>query len=224
MMATMNNELIVLVHGFFRTYRHMAYLEAGLREAGYRTFSARLPALLRSLDDCAAALGEQIVESAAGAGRIHFVAHSMGGLIVREHLYRAGCERVGRCVFIATPHRGSTLADIFGRVPLLGRVMRPLADLTPAARAAVTPIGADVDIGLLAGTDNNLLLGKWFLSPESDGRVELASVGTEDARELLALPLGHNDIHHHPRTLALVQSFLRSGRFEPAALPAAATA
>jgi len=60
----------------------------------------------------AQALRDRIVDlhAASGGDAIHLVAHSMGGLLVRMTLMEYGDElwdKVGRIVFLATPHYGS---------------------------------------------------------------------------------------------------------------------
>ena len=70
-------------------------------------------------------------------------------------------------------------------------------------------------VGLIAGSRNNLLLGKLFLSDNSDGRVEVSSVESSDADDFIVLPFGHREIHHQPQTLKLVKNFLENGAFEP---------
>jgi pimeloyl-ACP methyl ester carboxylesterase len=62
--------------------------------------------------------------------RVIFLAHSMGGLVVRQYLikYRENAEQVGLLYFYSTPTTGSpmaTLASIFSRNPQLGD-LRPM--------------------------------------------------------------------------------------------------
>lgn len=47
------------------------------------------------------------------AGRVHFVGHSLGGLLIRAYLQNKRMEKLGRFVLIGTPNRGSELVDRF---------------------------------------------------------------------------------------------------------------
>ncbi|HXU31253.1 MAG TPA: alpha/beta fold hydrolase [Thermoanaerobaculia bacterium] len=66
----------------------------------------------KPLSASAPALRDRVVKlyEANGGEPVHLVAHSMGGLVVRSTLARFGDElwdKIGRIVFLATPHYGS---------------------------------------------------------------------------------------------------------------------
>jgi triacylglycerol lipase len=47
-----------------------------------------------------------------GASTVDIVAHSMGGLAVRQYLQDGGAPSVRKVVFLATPHRGTVSANV----------------------------------------------------------------------------------------------------------------
>src|SRR5699024_10484607 len=67
--------------------RH-AIPEAGLKAMGRQVLSVQLPTFFSSLDQCCDALAAQVDPIAATAKTVHYVAHSMGGLIVRAYIAR----------------------------------------------------------------------------------------------------------------------------------------
>lgn len=96
-----------------RSLRPMArhLVEAGWSEAHVRTlgFRDRFGSNIAHAEEIAAAARE--LRSASRDGRIHVVAHSMGGLAVRWWMARmGGHEAVRRAVFLGTPHRGTLAA------------------------------------------------------------------------------------------------------------------
>jgi len=129
---------IVLVHGvlgFVRrtvtrilAYSYFQGVEEHLVDAGVEVRTVALPAAA-GVASRARALGDAIER--LGADRVNVVAHSMGGLDARWYVGRlGGHRRVVSLTTIATPHRGTYLADWGGL--RVGRALagwRLLADL-----------------------------------------------------------------------------------------------
>lgn len=174
---------------------------------------------------------------------MNFVAHSMGGLIVRAYMDFFKVDNVVNCVFIATPHGGSPLAKIASLIPFYSDIFKPIkefktpmnADLRHPANInannqtmvsfsgdlvnevleqAPCPRGKGFKLGVIAGSKNKSVLGTLFLTETSDGRVEVDAVRCSDADDFIVLPFSHKEIHHEEETLRLVKNFLLSGGFE----------
>ncbi len=146
----MCNEVVVLVHGFFKGPGDMSYLKQGLGKAGYETFSPALPATLGSLEKCAESLRIQLARLKK-VHTLHFVAHSMGGLITRACLSRQGTHNIGKCVFISTPHHGSGLAAIAGKIPFYCSVFKLIQAIQPEADFCRFREKDQVRLGIIAG-------------------------------------------------------------------------
>ncbi len=205
--------LVILVHGLFRTRRNMRYLRDGIQALGYEVYVASVPTTLSSLASCVEALHHQLEKRINSHKDIYFVAHSMGGLIVREYLAKYQPNHVSRAVFIGTPHQGSRLASILLKIPLVSKLFKPLIDLQPSHRQTLQRVGEAIEIGLIIGTHNNLLGGKLFLSAQSDGRVEISSADAPDAKDRIEFFLGHDEIHFKKETLEACHRFLQQGHF-----------
>ena len=210
----MQNDIIILVHGFFRTHLNMRFIEAGLQAANFQVISVQLPTFFSSLSQCCDALEAQIKDIVKKADSVHYVAHSMGGLIVRSYIDRTQQQNVGRCVFIATPHQGSKLAAIANCVPFCATVFKPIKDLLPSLSYPHFGAEKTFKIGVIAGERNKGLIGKLFMPNYSDGRVDVASAQATDMDDFIVLPYGHDEIHYMEQTLRLVKRYLRTGRFE----------
>lgn len=208
------DQLVVLVHGYFKNKSDMRYLENGLKNYGYRVISATLPTTFGSMDDCLNSLRLQISDMTKNYNRVHFVSHSMGGLIVHEYLKTSNLSNIGNCVSIATPTKGAKLATILDKFPMMGKIFKPLKSL----KKGWTKTSGEEEsstVGIIAGTKNNLLLGNFFLSERtSDGRVEIESAENEIAKDFKSLPFNHKEIHHERITLDKTINFIRYGTFE----------
>ena len=77
-------ELIILIHGFFRTRHDMAFLARFFEKNGYDVFRPNLPTSFSTLEQCTERLERKLQAMLLDGQRLHFVGHSMGGLIIRQ--------------------------------------------------------------------------------------------------------------------------------------------
>lgn len=209
----MKDEITVLVHGFNKGKNDMAYLEKGLRESGFETVSVDLPTRFGTLEECRDSLSLQINDLVQKYETVNYVAHSLGGLITRAYINHVKQDNVGRCVFIATPHKGSRLAGFADSIPFYSRIFQTVIPILPGSDFSPPGLAKNIKAGLIAGDKNKHLLGRLFLSDKSDGRIEVSSVESKDADEFIVLPYGHKEIHHQQQTVMLVRNFLLQGTF-----------
>jgi uncharacterized alpha/beta hydrolase family protein len=188
----------------------MAFLEKGLRSSGLETLSLSLPATFGSLKECVDSMYLQVNEIISDCASVNFVAHSMGGLVVREYLDRYNHPNIEKCVFIATPHKGSRLAEIVNGIPLYSHVFKPISALLPQNNHSKKNCSK---IGLIIGDKSFGIFGNIFLEKNNDGRVEMSSALSDDADDIVILHFNHKEIHHTNETLLLVKKFLLDGTF-----------
>lgn len=208
----MSKETIVLVHGFFKSSSDMCYLERGLQKCGFETCSVDLPTTFGSFEDCIKSMRLQLSEYEK-KDKLHYVAHSMGGLLVRAYLESYESSKTGNCVFIATPHKGTKLAAIAEKIPFYSSTFKPIRSLLPNNGYKIRETKKESRLGVIAGSRDPGVLGRLFLSGSNDGRVEVECAKSEDADEFLVVPYGHKDIHHQEVTLLNVIEFIQKGRF-----------
>lgn len=210
-----SSDRVILVHGYFRTGRDMHPLRDLLRGLGLSTRVVTVPSFFGTLDDCARTLARAVAAEAPGASRLNFVGHSFGGLVIRAFLARHDVPNLGRVVLIGTPNRGAGLADLGAQLfPFLPRIVKPLRSLVsfappiPPSRNVPPP-----EIGIIA-SDNPRLLSGLLIRGASDGRVELASTPLPGMADYTVVHSVHTKMHKRPETAALVDRFLRTGRFD----------
>ena len=124
---TENKILVLLVHGFFKNYKDMEVLKTYLSDFGLDAYAVNLPTTFQSLETIYTSFKKQLLGIDTNSyTKIHFVGHSMGGLIIRYYLSKHKVPKLGRCVFIGTPNKGTRLADIGLKVPLAANVLKPI--------------------------------------------------------------------------------------------------
>jgi triacylglycerol lipase len=222
---------IILLHGLARTSLSMRRLARRLETEGYSVDNMDYPSRTDRIEPLALGVIDRALERAPSSGLpIHFVTHSMGGMLVRAYLHRHKLDRLGRVVMLAPPNQGTEVVDYYNlRAPFLGRMLRSV--LGPASGqmrtdAAALParLGpANFEVGIIAGTVNrNPVFGPVISRTPSDGIVPVERTKLAGMTDFLALPYTHTFIMDKAAVQDQVVHFLQHGRFRREAAAALA--
>jgi hypothetical protein len=228
-------DIVVLLHGLGLGGWAMARLERSLRAEGFRTVNLTYPSRTLSLEQLAAEwLPAQLrARGIAAAPRVHFVTHSMGGIVLRAWLREEQRKNdgrppagLGRVVMLAPPNQGSAVADRLRRFPpfrwFTGVNGARLGTGANSVPRALGPWPAGIELGVIAGDRTlNPLFSAW-LGGANDGKVSVASTRLAGMRDHLVLPHSHTWLQWRADTARAVGRFLQHGSFSPPtpALPA----
>lgn len=209
-------DTVVLLHGLARTSAALQKLQAQLDEAGYRAVALDYPSRTGDLATLCAGLSPSLAALARDCpGRMHFVGHSLGGIIARRLIATDRPRQLGRLVMLGPPNHGSAIADLLVRT----RALRPIAlrAFGPSLTELTTtshPIfpAPDYDLGVIAGTRSIDPLGWLWLSKPNDGRVTVAATRIVN-RPHLTLPVSHALMCGDARVIAATARFLATGSF-----------
>ena len=211
-------EKVVLLHGFGRSDMSMLLLNSALTEAGYDVYSLEYPSIEEAPEALVEMIGKDISNCCKdGAETVHFVGHSLGGLLLRDYLGRHRPENLGHVVLIGSPNKGSELADadfgIAAQETLLGWAGPSAQALHtgPDGYAASLP-APDYSVGVIAGNRGNHMSDRWLPTP-NDGVVSVASARLDGMTDFIAVGVTHWDMRSSPIVAELVIDFLRYGRF-----------
>ncbi len=208
---------VVLLHGLARTRLSMRTLAASLCRAGYQVDNPGYPSRRHAIETLARLVIPPAVARLRrrGAATIHFVTHSMGGILVRSFLAEAPPPELGRVVMLAPPNQGSEVVDWLGRYPWFHRVFGPAAgELSTGADSLPCRLGpADFPLGILIGDRGaHWPLARCFTGA-NDGKVAVARARLEGMADFRVVDCGHAFIMRDRRVQELVVRFLRAGEF-----------
>ena len=212
-------ECVVLLHGLARTDSSMNSMEKALILAGYKIVNLDYPSRKKTIEQIAAdefVQGVQLCEQ-AGAKQIHFVTHSLGGIVVRQAMARQRPENIGRVVMLSPPNQGSFVTDRLREWWLYRWLNGPAGqELGTEDDSLPNRLGpVDYPVGVITG-DRHAFFDAWFASfiPEkNDGKVSVKEAGVEGMADFLVVPETHPFIMNADRVIKETVHFLQQGKF-----------
>jgi len=184
---------VVLLHGLGRTATSMRVLEWRLRAAGYRVHNIEYESLTRTFDAVVADVRRQLEGRLHPGATVHFVGHSLGGLVARALIAEDRPARLGRVVMLGTPNRGSPVVEALRERDLAWLIGRSAAQI---GRPLPKP---DYDVGVVAGSHDPLV-------PAERARLDGMS-------DYIVVESEHVWMRYDAGVAEQVIHFLRKGRF-----------
>ena len=193
-------------------------LEKHLEEAGYKPINLDY-SFTQTINQIAA---EQVAEAVAkcradgNAQKIHFVTHSLGGIVVRHYLQDNKLPSGSRLVMIAPPNQGSELADRLNTLPVSRLVPVPawkeLGTESGSVPNQLQPL--DIEFGIIAGNRSvNPLLSKLIPGPD-DGKVAVKRAKLHEMADFLVVSSSHTFLMLNREVIRQASFFLEHGTFD----------
>ncbi|NNJ98848.1 MAG: alpha/beta hydrolase [Desulfatitalea sp.] len=211
-------EHVILLHGLARTERSLSTLENHLKAKGYKVLNVGYPSRHNPIE----VLAETVISSGIercrnnGAVRIHFITHSLGGILVRYYLAHHDIPELGRVVMLAPPNGGSEVVDKLGKCPPFRWLNGPAGDQLGTDRGSIprTLGPVDFDLGVIAG-DRSINLFLSFLIPgRDDGKVSIENTKVDGMSDFTVVHTSHPFIMKNRRAIDQAIVFLQKGRFD----------
>ncbi|TDU81812.1 hypothetical protein EI77_01122 [Prosthecobacter fusiformis] len=219
-MRNTQRDIVVLIHGLGRSARSLLAVRFWLWRAGYRVASVRYPSRKMTVEK---AVNERLMPTLeklkpAEGGRVHFVTHSLGGILFRAWAAKRNPDfPLGRTVMLGPPNQGSEVLEQLGHLPWLRRLLGPVVlELGENEHSVPRQLGpVPPGTGVIMGNKPVIPFFRHLLGPESDGIVTVAGGWVEGQADFMVTPADHTFIMWRPVVLRAVEHFLKNGSFLP---------
>ncbi|MEM9646084.1 MAG: alpha/beta fold hydrolase, partial [Planctomycetota bacterium] len=195
---------VVLVHGMLSGRRSMQPMSDAMRQDGYPIMNWTYKTMGRSINQHAERLAEDIADRRLHqiTGRLHFVGHSMGCIVIRQTVRFLDLAKGSRIVMLAPPNAGSRLT----RLPLgpFAGWFPHLVELSESSDSFVNrlPEPSSTEVGVIAARRDKI--------------VDLHSTRLNTMRDHLVVDTSHQRLPTNPNVIHQARRFLSTGSFDRA--------
>ena len=211
------NECVILLHGLARTSRSMLRMQGMLERSGYHVANIDYPSRDYTIEALAPMAVDDGLSQCAEESTVHFVTHSLGGILVRVYLADNAIASLGRVVMLAPPNQGSQAVDEMVRIPGFDWLNGPAGYQLGKGPESV-PLGLEVpdfDFAVIAGNSTIDPITSAVLDDPDDGKVSVSDTRLEGMQAFAVLPVSHAMIMQNRQVFRLVRNYLAHGSFDP---------
>ena len=208
----------MLVHGLGRTWRSMKKPRKFLEQHGYTVLNLRYPSTKYPIETLAHRYLHEFVQTHCTdqTKHLHFLTHSMGGILVRYYLNEHMPENLGRVVMLAPPNQGSEVVDweknqFFFRW-ILGPAGQQLGTESTGLPSRLGPV--NFELGVIAGDRSIEFFHSWLIPGRNDGKVAVERTKVQGMQDFLLVHNTHTFIMWAAEVLHQTAHFFKTGKFQ----------
>lgn len=210
-------EGVVLLHGMCRTSSSMQKMEAALRQAGFRVENIDYPSRTAPIETLSDEIIGKALElpSLKACTQVHFVTHSLGGILVRSYFKRHAFAPLGRVVMLGPPNQGSEVVDKIGSWWLFRKLNGPAGgELGTGGDSTPNRLGpVEFELGVIAGDRSINWINSSMIKGGDDGKVSVERTKVEGMKSHVVVHATHPFLMKNKDAIALTLRFLKTGSF-----------
>jgi len=207
---------VILLHGLARTGKSMAELQRALENEGYCVTNVDYESRAGDVATLAVEAIKPALLACPAAPRIHFVTHSLGGILVRQYLAHHEIDNLGRVVMLGPPNKGSEVVDTLRDVPGFHFINGDAGlELGTGEASLPNQLGkANFDLGIIAGTSSVNLILSTMIPGTDDGKVSVESTRLEGMNDHIEMDATHTFMMNNDAVIEQVIHYLNTGSFK----------
>ena len=209
------NEAVVLLHGLMRQPGSMSKMADALADESYTVHNLGYPSREFPIEALAQQVRKEISALVASQQTVHFVTHSMGGILVRQIQKTNPLPNIGRVVMLSPPNHGSEVVDTIGEWKLFGKANGPAGNqLGTASDGFIAQLGpVNFECGILTGDRSINWINSYMIPGQDDGKVSTESAKVEGMQAYKIVHATHPMIMKKKSIIQEVIHFLQAGSF-----------
>ena len=189
-----------------------------LRQKGYTVINVNYPSTKYDIPTIAETYLDSVIDTYCvdKDRNIHFVTHSMGGIVTRYYLKHHKSEiNLGRVVMLSPPNQGTEVIDACNSNRLMEPIYGPaFYQLGTDSTGFVHSLGpVDYETGVIIGNKAVFFPGAMIIPGECDGLVSVKRAPVEGMTDFEITENSHTFIMLNKDVIAEVVSFLKNGKF-----------
>lgn len=211
------SECVILLHGIARSHTVMTALEKRLKKANYFVVNRDYSSTTKTIKAIAEEEIQPLVNLclAQHPKKIHFVTHSMGGIVLQTYLHHHSIHNLGRIVMLSPPNHGSHVSDLLQNNWLYKYITGPAGqELTTKPKGMPYLLTQNqYDIGIISGTYNFVPFSNYLFNDANDGAVSVSSCKSPIMKDFITVPVSHAFMNSNPFVHFQILNYLANGKF-----------
>jgi len=210
-----NTECIVLLHGLGRLKSSMWQLEHYFKKQSYQVINQGYPSSRLNIEQLAEQYIGKAVKQCQNTSKIHFITHSLGGILLRQYLQNHQLPLGSRIVMLAPPNQGSEMATKLRNIFLFkwftGTAGQQLTTTTQSIIPQLKPI--NFEVGIIAGNRSWIPFVSYLLKGNDDGVVSIEETKLFEMTDHIIVPHSHTFIMNFKQVIEQANYFIKQGHF-----------
>ena len=213
-------ECVILLHGLARTSESMHDMAEAISQAQYHTVNLDYPSQDDTIENLAMEFVPKGLQKCTNLAtkRIHFVTHSMGGIVLRYYLSKKTIKKLGRVVMLSPPNQGSEVTDKLKDWDIYRWYNGPAGQqLGTDDNSLVIKMGpVNYPVGIITG-NSHAFFDFWLadmIPGPGDGKVSVERAKITGMTDFIVLPYGHTFIMDKSEVIHQALYFLKHEQFD----------
>ena len=211
-----HSSCVILLHGLARTENSMKKLEQRLADNDYKTVNLGYASRDYTIEVLAQKAITPAIKACKGQTEIHFVTHSLGGILVRQYMSENEIPGLKHVVMLGPPNKGSEVVDKLQAFPGFHFINGDAGLQLGTGKLSVpNNLGkANFDVGIIAGNKSINWILSSLIPGKDDGKVSIERTKLEGMNDHIEMSTTHTFMMKNENVISQVIYYLKNGQFK----------
>jgi hypothetical protein len=212
--AENKKEHIVLLHGIARSSSSMSTVADLAKKAGYNVINIDYDSTNKDLLTLARKLDRKL-KAKKLSKPMHFITHSMGGLLTRVYIAHHRPTNLGSVAMLGPPNKGSEVADWLKENLLYQTYYGPAGQElgTKQGKTLTSLLPIDYPLGIIAGNQSIDPISSNIIPGNDDGKVSIENTKIDGMKDHIVMSTTHAFMMHNDDVVKQALYFIKNGKF-----------